>query len=186
MSKADNTRLTILKTAFDLVYAQGYQLTSVDDIIAKTHATKGAFYYHFKNKDTMGLAMVKDVMYPRMHQALIEPLLKGTDPIEEIYQMMKGLLLHNGFFQIKYGCPAVNLIEEMAPVSKQFHKVLLSLVEEWREAIVSALEKGRKNGYINAQANPAQVASFVTVGYSGIRNMGKLYGESCYTSYLKE
>src|SRR5688572_9193989 len=118
MSKADDTRLTILQAAFDLSYARGYQLTSVDDIIARTHVTKGAFYYHFRNKDVMGLAMIKDVLYPGMRRGLIEPLKKGHDPVAEVYNMMEGLLLHNSFFNVRYGCPAVNLIEEMAPVSK--------------------------------------------------------------------
>ncbi len=186
MSKADNTRLTILRTAFDLVYANGYQLTSVDDIIAKTHVTKGAFYYHFRSKDAMGLAMIKEVMYPGMRQALIEPLMHGKDPVHEIYEMMKGLLFHNPFFQTRYGCPAINLIEEMAPVSKPFQKALQSLVEEWQDIMASVIENGKKVGRIDHQVNGKLVANFIAVGYGGVRNMGKLYGEGAYHNYLKE
>ena len=43
MSKAAATRLTILQKAFELVYANGYQATSIDDILIKTAVTKGAF-----------------------------------------------------------------------------------------------------------------------------------------------
>ncbi|GAA6766408.1 hypothetical protein AAFH68_23500 [Flavobacterium sp. CGRL1] len=50
MSKAVNTRLTILHKAFELIYTKGYQTTSVDEIIATTQVTKGAFYYHLKIK----------------------------------------------------------------------------------------------------------------------------------------
>jgi AcrR family transcriptional regulator len=186
MSKADDTRLTILKTAFDLVYTQGYQITSVDDIIAKTHVTKGAFYYHFKTKDAMGLAMVREVLYPGMHRGLIEPLNQGRDPIVEIYEMMKGLLIDNRFIRVKYGCPAINLIEEMAPVNKQFHKALYALVEEWQDAIATILEKGKSLGKVNPGVSGKQVAFFISAGYGGIRNMGKLSGQSCYLIYLKE
>jgi AcrR family transcriptional regulator len=186
MSKADNTRAIILRKAFDLTYAHGYQLTSVDDIIAQTHVTKGAFYYHFKNKDSMGLSMIKEVLYPGMHEALIKPLMHGADPVAEIYEMMKGLLLHNRFFHVKYGCPAVNLIEEMAPVSKPFQKALQSLVEEWHDAIATTIENGKASGKINRHVNGKQVAGFVSAGYAGTRNMGKLYGEPAYVSYLRE
>jgi TetR/AcrR family transcriptional regulator, transcriptional repressor for nem operon len=186
MSKADDTRLTILKKAFDLIYARGYQVTSVDDIIAETKVTKGAFYYHFKTKDAMGLAVIREVMYPGMHKALITPLLSGHDPVFEIHDMMKTLLLHNTFFHVRYGCPAVNLIEEMAPVSKPFQKALLALIEEWQETIASVIDNGKASGTINRNVNGKQVAYFISAGYGGVRNMGKLYGEACYRTYLKE
>lgn len=186
MSKADNTRLLILKKAFELTYANGYQLTSIDDIIAQTHVTKGAFYYHFKSKDAMGLAMIKEILYPGMREGLIKPLMQGKDPVIEIYDVMKGLLINNPFFDVKYGCPAVNLIEEMAPVSKSFHTALLKLVEEWQDAIANTIEKGKKQGKIKKNVDGKHVATFVSGGYSGTRNMGKLYGESTYKVYLEE
>ena len=117
MGKSDITRLHILRHAFQLVYKQGYQATSIDEIIATTRVTKGAFFYHFKNKDAMGLAMVREVMYPGMQQALILPLSGSTDPVTDIYLMMKNLLFNNPFFEVKFGCPAINLIEEMATIN---------------------------------------------------------------------
>lgn len=186
MSKADNTRLTILKKAFDLIYAHGYQLTSIDDIIAETHVTKGAFYYHFKNKDAMGLAVIKDILHPGMRQGLIAPLMKGGDPVSEIYSMMNALLLHNNFFHVKYGCPAINLIEEMAPVNKSFQKALRGLIEEWQKAIIRVVENGKAAGKIGRSVSGKQVAYFIAAGYGGVRNMGKIYGEECYHVYLRE
>ncbi|MEJ0028900.1 MAG: TetR/AcrR family transcriptional regulator [Bacteroidota bacterium] len=186
MSKGDNTRLIILKKAFHLSYAHGYQLTSVDDIIAQTHVTKGSFYYHFKTKDAMGIAMIQDVLYPGMHEALIKPLEASNDPISDLYDMMKGLLLHNPFFQVKYGCPAINLIEEMAPVNKRFHKALYALIEKWHDTIAHVIEKGKASGKVHHNVHGKNVALFISVGYAGTRNMGKLYGEACYTTYLKE
>ncbi|MCD8540676.1 MAG: TetR/AcrR family transcriptional regulator [Leadbetterella sp.] len=50
MKKAEVTRLTILQKAFELIYVKGYQASSVDDILATTQVTKGAFYYHSKIK----------------------------------------------------------------------------------------------------------------------------------------
>ncbi len=48
MKKAEVTRLNILQKAFELIYVNGYQTTSIDQIIATTQVTKGAFFYHFK------------------------------------------------------------------------------------------------------------------------------------------
>jgi AcrR family transcriptional regulator len=182
--KAQATRLNILHKAFELIYQQGYQATSIDDIIAKTQVTKGAFFYHFKNKDDMGLAMIREVLSPGMHMAMVEPLVQGNDPVRDIYDMMKALLFSPAM-QARFGCPAVNLVDEMSPVNTEFNEALAELVVNWRNAIEANLKKGKANGSISRDVNVQQASLFIVSGYSGIRNMGKIYGKECYTSYLK-
>jgi len=186
MSKALNTRYNILQKAFALVYKQGYQATSIDDIIATTQVTKGAFFYHFKSKDQMGLAMINEVMNPGMVEVLINPLLSSQGAVSEIYDMMHNILLRSPFFDIKYGCPAVNLIDEMSAVNEQFNKALFRLFKQWQDAIQATIAKAVELGKVKEGVNAQQVAYFVMAGYSGIRNMGKLLGVACYKSYLKE
>jgi TetR/AcrR family transcriptional regulator, transcriptional repressor for nem operon len=185
-AKAATTRLNILQKAFGLVYQKGYRATSVDEIIATTKVTKGAFFYHFKSKDEMGLAMIREVMYDGMHGALTAPLIKAEDPIEELYAMMHGLLMENTFFIVKYGCPAINLIEEMASQNDDFHKALLYLSNEWKNAIVACLQTGKINGKVSPDVNSEAFALFVMSGYGGIRNLGKIYGKGCYAPFLQE
>lgn len=186
MSKAAATRLAILQKAFALIYVNGYQATSIDDIIAQTQVTKGAFFYHFKNKDEMGLAMINEIMHPAMYHAFITPLLNATDPAAGLYKMMKHLLLEDPNFIVKYGCPAINLIEEMSPLSQAFNKAIGRLVLQWQEAIEQSLKKGKAAGKIRKDVQTASAAYFIMSGYGGIRNLGKIYGKDCYKPYLKE
>ncbi|UEG51624.1 TetR/AcrR family transcriptional regulator [Mucilaginibacter daejeonensis] len=186
LSKAENTRLNILQQAFALVYRNGYQNTSIDDIIATTQVTKGAFFYHFKNKDEMGLAMINEVMYPGMLSSMVTPLLNAKDPVKEIYRMMDGLLLRSKASDARYGCPAVNLVDEMSAVNISFQKALLRLFEQWQSAIQQCIRSGREAQRIRADVDERQVAAFVLAGYSGVRNMGKLLGRPSYKIYLKE
>ena len=183
-AKAAATRLNILQKAFELVYQNGYRTTSVDEIIATTQVTKGAFFYHFKSKDEMGLAMINEVMYPGMHQALIGPLSNSDDPVTEIYAMMHSLLMENPFFITKYGCPAVNLVEEMAAQNETFHKALLKLNTQWQQAITGILDKGKAVEKIKKETDTKEAAYFIMAGYGGIRNMGKIYGKEIYTGHL--
>src|SRR3954467_13407140 len=114
MSKAANTRFTILQKAFELIYANGYQATSIDDIIATTQVTKGAFYYHFKTKDEMGLAIINELLKPSFAATFIKPLLSEGNTIDKIYDMMYEILMKNDFLKVEYGCPAANFTQEMA------------------------------------------------------------------------
>lgn len=48
--EAENTRREILKAALEVFYQKGYSRTTFDEIAARINLTKGAVYWHFKNK----------------------------------------------------------------------------------------------------------------------------------------
>jgi TetR/AcrR family transcriptional regulator, transcriptional repressor for nem operon len=187
MTKASATRLMILEKAFELIYTKGYQTTSIDEIIATTKVTKGAFYYHFNTKDEMGLAIINEIVKPTMQEAFIKPLQDAKNPIKEIYRMTKALLLDNPFLKLEYGCPAGNLTQEMTPWNVEFGKALSELILEWQQTIEHCIKSGKVNGTVRKNVNPQQVAYFIMSSYWGIRNFGKVYNSAdCYHSYLKE
>ena len=186
MSKASNTRTMILTKSFELIYKQGYQATSIDNILATTQVTKGAFFYHFKNKDEMGLAMIKEVMSPGMKENLIQHLTGRKDAKKALYEMMERLLYDTDFFDFRFGCPAVNLIDEMSPLNKDFNKALKEMMEEWQDSIISCIENDAQLGKNKPTIDGKQVAYFVISGYAGVRNMGKIYGLESYKVYLRE
>lgn len=186
MKKAAATRLNILQKAFELIYARGYQATSIDEIIATTQVTKGAFFYHFKNKDEMGIAIIEEILKPTLNNSFIKPLENDEDPLPAIYNLMRYLLTKDKFLKPEYGCPAANLTHEMTPWNSSFHKVLNELTEQWMRVMTSAIEKGKKKDFVCKNVNAKQVTLFVVSGYWGIRNLGKLGNKAYYTSYLKE
>jgi TetR/AcrR family transcriptional repressor of nem operon len=187
MKKAEATRLMILQKAFELIYSKGYQTTSVDEIISTTQVTKGAFYYHFKTKDEMGLAIVDEILKPSLTKSFIEPLLKESNPIHAIYNLMHYLLMEDGFLKVEYGCPAANFTHEMTPWNADFKKVLDELTNQWTKVMTQTLEKGKENGFIRKDVNSKQVTLFIMSGYWGIRNFGKLENsKKIYLPYLKE
>lgn len=186
MKKSEATRLNILQKAFDLIYMHGYQTTSVDDIIATTQVTKGAFYYHFKTKDEMGLAIINELMIPNFNKTFLQPFKDAVDPFDVIYAMMHFLLIENEDLKVEYGCPASNFIQEMSPWNVKFTDVLNSLYLHWEKTIIDSLEKGKANGQVKAVVKAKEVAVFVLSGYWGVRNLGKLENsKSVYLIYLK-
>lgn len=187
MKKAEATRLNILEKAFELIYVKGYQTTSVDDIIATTQVTKGAFYYHFKNKDEMGVSIINELLRPSLTSSFIEPLLGDSNPLNAIYDLMHSLLIENEFLKVEYGCPASNLTHEMTPWNADFHHALNDLTQQWIKTMANSIENGKANGYVRASVDPLQATMFVMSGYWGIRNFGKLENsKSVYLPFLKE
>ncbi|TWF45253.1 TetR family transcriptional regulator [Chitinophaga polysaccharea] len=187
MKKAEGTRLNILQKAFALIYEKGYQTTSIDDILATTQVTKGAFYYHFKNKDEMGIAIINELLRPILTSSFIAPLQNDKNPIDTIYNLMHYLLIEDEFLQVQHGCPVANFTQEMASWNKDFNHALNEITQQWVKTMAAVLVKGKEKGQIRDDINAKQVAMFVASGYWGIRNFAKLENDKkVYLSYLKE
>lgn len=187
MSKAAATRHHILRKSFELIYTRGYQATSIDDILETTNVTKGAFYYHFKSKDEMGLAIINELMKPMTTEAFTGRLRNSSDPVKEVYEMMHYLLMEDPFLEPQHGCPAGNFVHETSGWNKEFNKALRELIRKWDEALQECIAAGKKAGKIRRDVKPQQVALFVMSGYWGVRNFGKLEnGREPYVPYLKE
>ena len=48
-----NTKGKIISAAWHLFYEQGYDNTTVDDIIFESETSKGSFYHYFNGKDAL-------------------------------------------------------------------------------------------------------------------------------------
>ena len=76
MSKKNdrNTKGRIITAAWDLFYEQGYDDTTVEEIIAKSGTSKGSFYHYFEGKDSLlgSLSYIFDEEYERLRESFSE------------------------------------------------------------------------------------------------------------------
>ncbi len=73
MSKKNerNTKGKIITAAWDLFYEQGYEDTTVEEIIDKSGTSKGSFYHYFEGKDALlgSLSYIFDEEYARLQSS---------------------------------------------------------------------------------------------------------------------
>jgi TetR/AcrR family transcriptional regulator, acrAB operon repressor len=55
------TRATLLKTALSVFSAKGYSAATLDDLAKAAKMTRGAIYWHFKNKADLYNTLVEEV-----------------------------------------------------------------------------------------------------------------------------
>ena len=76
MSKKNdrNTKGKIINAAWDLFYEQGYDYTTVEEIIEKSGTSKGSFYHYFEGKDALlgSLSYIFDEEYEKLKDNLPE------------------------------------------------------------------------------------------------------------------
>ena len=67
-----NTRGRIISAAWKLFYEQGYEETTVEDIVFESGTSKGSFYHYFDGKDALlgTLAYVFDEKYEELMRVM--------------------------------------------------------------------------------------------------------------------
>ena len=67
-----NTKGRIVSAAWKLFYEQGYDNTTVEDIIFESGTSKGSFYHYFEGKDALlgSLAIIFDEKYEQLRPTL--------------------------------------------------------------------------------------------------------------------
>lgn len=67
-----NTKGKIINAAWDLFYEQGYEFTTVEEIIEKSGTSKGSFYHYFEGKDALlgSLSYIFDEEYEKLQNVL--------------------------------------------------------------------------------------------------------------------
>lgn len=169
----EKSRKEILDVAFMEVFSRGFQGVSIDDIVKKTSMTKGAFYHHFPTKLDLGYALVEDVISPMIIDRWIRPLEKFENPLEGILQQLQNLIGNASAAQLKLGCPLNNLVQEMSPVDKGFHKRLQTALNLWIDEMEKHLKRAKDNGFLKKDVNTKYVAQFVVMSHEGFYGMLK-------------
>lgn len=70
--KGRDTKLKIVKAAWDLFYKQGYDDTTIEEIVDESGTSKGSFYHYFESKDALlgSLAYLFDEKYEELEKTL--------------------------------------------------------------------------------------------------------------------
>ena len=92
---ARNTKGRIISAAWKLFYEQGYEDTTVEDIVFESETSKGSFYHYFNGKDALlgTLAYVFDEKYEQLMEVM-DPSLTAMEKLvylnHELFSMIDG------------------------------------------------------------------------------------------------
>jgi TetR/AcrR family transcriptional repressor of nem operon len=167
-SKGAATRDQILNAAARLIHVQGYQSTSLDDVLRESGVGKGNFYYYFKSKEDLGYAIID-----RITQAFVErslgPAFTDTDadPVTQIHAFLDRVLEAQRLRKCVGGCVMGNLASELSDVHEGFRLRLASIFDLWRVHLAEAVSRGQARGRLRADVDASRVAQFLVAGLEG-------------------
>ena len=165
MTKPPSTRDRILESALYLFWLNGYAATGIAEILARAKANAGSFYYFFKTKEELLLAVL-DLYVRSLMPVVVAPVLaETTDPIERVFGVLafyRRNLITTG---CTYGCPIGRLALEIPEEQFRVHKRIADNFDGWTAAIESCLEQA--SNCFPADTNVKTLSTFVLTVMEG-------------------
>lgn len=168
-----DTRQQILEKNFHSIWLNGYQGTRTDKVIESLGVTKGAFYHYFASKQTLGYAVVDEIIAPMFVNTWRVLEEEEGNPIHQIIKVLRGMVNNTPDEQVILGCPLNNLMQEMSPLDDGFRIRFQGIINQLRTYIENALKRGQASGIVTSEIDPTQVALFILSSLEGSYSIAK-------------
>ena len=160
-----DTRTRLVQSAMQLFWEQGYNSTSIADVLQTAKVNSGSLYYFFPGKSDL-LAAVLDMYHEGIRPMLLEPAWQGIDdPIERIFALLakyRNSLVDTECF---YGCPIGSLALELHEPDLPVRERLARNFTAWIEAIEECLANAKAR--LPKDLNRRDLAQFVLTAMEG-------------------
>lgn len=140
-----NTRSRIVSTAWKLFYREGYDNTTIDDIIEEANVSKGSFYHYFESKESLidGISYLFDEAY----EDILDNIDESLSPIDKLVTLNREI-----FFMIENTVPVHLLTRIMSSqLTAKGDKHLLDPDRTYFRVVRQIVIEGKELGVFNEQ-----------------------------------
>jgi TetR/AcrR family transcriptional regulator, transcriptional repressor for nem operon len=163
-----STREAVLEAATRLMHVQGYQNTSLDDVLRESGVGKGNFYHHFRSKEDLGYAILDQIVALFLEKTL-EPCFSCADGarLAQIGCFLDRVLEAQRQRKCVGGCAMGNLASELSDVHEGFRARLASVFTAWGERLTVALREAQERGEVVEACDPESVGHLLVAALEG-------------------
>ena len=149
--RGKNTKRKIVTAAWRLFYEQGYDHTTVDEIIELSETSKGSFYHYFDGKDALlsSLSMLFDEKY----EELIPTLTDDMDSFEKL------LYLNQELFQLIENSVSLDLLARLysTQLTTKGEKHLLDHNRIYYKLLRQIVQEGQSRGELRTDLSVNEI-----------------------------
>ena len=156
--RPDASRRQLVEIAIDCFALHGFQGTSIDRIARSAGVTKGALYYHFKDKEDLLLEAVKDRI-GEFEVQVRDAVAASDDTHERLKRVIDACFVtatasnHRRFIITLM----VEALDTNPRLSEQFRKVLRRM----RGFLADVVADGQRRGIMRPDVQPAEAAALI-------------------------
>jgi TetR/AcrR family transcriptional repressor of nem operon len=161
---AMSVREKIVYAALDRFHALGFSACSVQDIVDQAKVPKGSFYNYFKAKELLALEVMEIYSRGAKRETLLD---KSVPPLKRLREHFEFLASRYHKFGYDKGCLLGSFAAEMSGSTPLLRKKIDQSLQDWTEAVTTAIREGQQDGSIVGELDAAQAARFLINGWEG-------------------
>jgi TetR/AcrR family transcriptional regulator, transcriptional repressor for nem operon len=175
----------LIQAARKLMLAQGYPITSVDDIIKAAGVSKGSFYHYFDSKEELALTAMHEFLADGAAMMMDGPFRDVDDPTKRAIVFLKHV--ESVAMQLwDHGCLLVMFSVELAGTSPRVREETSAVLLDLIERIGAILRPLTKDGGGNVPMTSKAMANIYMAIIDGSLVYARATGDSsCIARNLK-
>ncbi len=161
------TKRNIIEKSLQLFSVKGYYNTSISDILAATHLTKGGLYGHFASKTDIWQAVYDEAVCV-WRETVFSGVRDRTDPLTRISTFIENDLRdYLGGDVFEGGCFFLNMLVELSGQSDPMSKQILRGFVRISKLIQAWLDEAAGEGLLKPDLNHKEIANFIVISLNG-------------------
>ena len=159
MSKKNerNTKGKIITAAWDLFYEQGYENTTIEEIIEESGTSKGSFYHYFEGKDALlgSLSYIFDEEYLKLQNSIPDDM----SSYEKLLKLNRELFL---MIEERIDIDLLTRLYSTQLITKG-EKHLLDNKRLYYKLLRKIVTDGQKNGELTKEMSVNEIVKFYAI-----------------------
>lgn len=150
------TRDRIVHAAADLMYVNGVNATTLDDVLEASSVSKSQLYRHFPDRE----ALVRAVIALRGQQVIERETdrLGRLTSFSGLLRWRNALISANALQRAAYGCALGSMAYEVSDQDEQARTALAALFKTWEQLIADGLRRMQDKGTLKPSADADRLA----------------------------
>lgn len=177
----------LLDKGIELLWAKGYNATSVNDIVKLADIPKGSFYFYFDSKEDFVVQAIEKYFNQQFVPAFEILQNKEQSPKERLlafYEFRADTLTEE--LKCKMGCLGCNLANEVAEHSEAIRTMIATKGSLIKNHISAVIEEAQKLGEIQNTMNSRDLAEFIEdAGKGAMTTMKEMQDEYPILNFTK-
>jgi len=155
-SRGDTARRELMKFAIDCFARYGYQATSIDRIAKAAGVTKGALYYHFKDKEDLLFEAVRNRVGQFERVVVGEMSSQGRDAAESLREVARTCIEHAT--RSNHRRFIVTLMVEALDSNERLSQQFRTMMNRFRQYLIDIIDAGKRSGRFRTGIDSAVAA----------------------------
>lgn len=150
-SDARNTKGRIVSSAWELFYEQGYDNTTIEDIVERSETSKGSFYHYFEGKDALLSSL--SYLFDEKYESLMMTMDESMNSFDKLIY-----LNHELFFMVENSVP-IDLLTQLyaSQLTTNGEKHMLNRNRTYYRVLRKIILEGQQRGQIRVDVTVNEI-----------------------------